>query len=184
MDFFKKQGYAVLLGVPFKWRSLEADAVPDKRLLEIIRKADVVHSWSVGRYRHEQVKSYPEKVWREDLAWCQQEKLTFMPVVYPGFSWKNLKGVTTDIPRHDGAFLWSQFETAKRLGAPCVYVAMFDEVDEGTQIFKVNNKPPHGETFTYQSYGALPGDHYLWLAGQATRAFRAAKPFPAEMPKR
>ena len=184
VEFFKKEGYAVLLGVPFKWRSLEADAMPDKRLLDIIRKADVVHSWSVGRYRHEQVKSYPEKVWREDLTWCQQEKLTFMPVVYPGFSWKNLKGVTTEIPRHDGAFLWSQFETAKRVGAPCVYVAMFDEVDEGTQIFKVNNKPPQGETFTYQSYGALPGDHYLWLTGQATRAFRAKPPFPSEMPKR
>jgi hypothetical protein len=184
VEFFKKEGCAVLLGVPFRWRTLEADAMPDKRLLDIIRKADVVHSWSVGRYRHEQVKSYPEKVWREDLAWCQQEGLTFMPVVYPGFSWKNLKGVTTEIPRHDGAFLWSQFETAKRLGAPCVYVAMFDEVDEGTQIFKVNNKPPQGETFTYQSYGALPSDHYLWLTGQATRAFRAATPFPAEMPKR
>ena len=184
VDFFKREGYAVLLGVPFRWRSLQKDAVPDKRLLEIIRKADVVHSWSVGRYRAEQVKSVAEPVWRDDLAWCQKEGLTFMPVVYPGFSWKNLKGVTTDIPRHDGAFLWSQFETAKRLGATCAYVAMFDEVDEGTQIFKVNNKPPQGEAFTYQSYGALPGDHYLWLTGQATQAFRTAKPFPAEMPKR
>jgi hypothetical protein len=184
VDFFKREGYAVLLGVPFRWRSLQKDAVPDKRLLEIIRKADVVHSWSVGRYRAEQVKSVAEPVWREDLAWCQQAGLTFMPVVYPGFSWKNLKGVTTDIPRHDGAFLWSQFETAKRLGAPCVYVAMFDEVDEGTQIFKVNNTPPRGDGFIYQTYGALPSDHYLWLTGQATQAFRASKPFPPAMPKR
>jgi hypothetical protein len=61
---------------------------------------------------------------------------------------------------------------------------MFDEVDEGTQIFKVNNTPPQGDGFIYQSYGALPRDHYLWLTGQATQAFRAAKPFPAEMPKR
>lgn len=184
VDFFKKEGYAVLLGVPFRWRSLEADAIPDKHLLDIIHKADVVHSWSVGRYRHEQVKSYAEKVWRDDVAWCQKAGLTFMPVVYPGFSWKNLKGVTTDIPRHDGAFLWSQFETAKRLGAPCVYVAMFDEVDEGTQIFKVNNKPPRGDAFIYQSYGSLPSDHYLWLTGQATKTFRASKPFLPTMPIR
>jgi hypothetical protein len=184
VDFFKKEGYAVLLGVPFRWRTLERDAVSDKGLLEIIRKADVVHSWSVGRYRHEQVKACAEPVWRDDVAWCQKEGLTFMPVVFPGFSWKNLKGVTTEIPRHDGAFLWSQFETAKRLGATCAYVAMFDEVDEGTQIFKVNNTPPQGDGFIYQSYGSLPSDHYLWLTGQATQAFRAKKEFPVEMPKR
>lgn len=184
VDFFKKEGYAVLVGVPFRWRTLEADAVPDKRLLDILRKADIVHSWSVGRYHHEQVSSCAEPIWRDDLAWCQKEGLTFMPVVFPGFSWKNLKGVKTDIPRHDGAFLWSQFETVKRLGASCAYVAMFDEVDEGTQIFKINNTPPQGSTFAYQNYGTLPNDHYLWLTGQATQAFRAAKPFSSELPKR
>jgi len=184
VDFFKKEGYAVLLGVPFRWRSLSNDAVSEQRLLDIIRKADVVHSWSVGRYRQEQVNAHTVSVWRDDVAWCQKEGLTFMPVVYPGFSWKNLKDVTTDIPRHDGAFLWSQFEAAKRSGASCAYVAMFDEVDEGTQIFKVNNTPPRGDAFMYQSYGALPSDHYLWLTGQAMQAFRESKPFPPEMPKR
>jgi hypothetical protein len=184
VDYFKKEGCAVLLGVPFRWRTLDVDAVSDKRLLDILRKADIVHSWSVGRYRYEQVSSCAEPIWRDDLAWCQKEGLTFMPVVFPGFSWKNLKGVKTDIPRHDGAFLWSQFETVKRLGASCAYVAMFDEVDEGTQIFKINNTPPQGNTFTYQSYGILPSDHYLWLTGQAIQAFRASTPFSSTMPTR
>jgi hypothetical protein len=107
-----------------------------------------------------------------------------MPVVFPGFSWRNLKGTDNGIPRRDGAFLWSQFAAAQRAGARCVFVAMFDEVDEGTQIFKVNGTPPKGEGFTYLSYGALPSDHYLWLTGEATRLFRSPQPFPDILPTR
>jgi hypothetical protein len=64
------------------------------------------------------------------------------------------------------------------------YVAMFDEVDEGTQIFKVNSAPPAGEGFAYQTYGALPSDHYLWLTGEAARQFRSGQSQPESMPAR
>lgn len=46
------------------------------------------------------------------------------------------------IPRLQGRFFWSQITAAKRAGADMLYVAMFDEVDEGTAIFKVTNDPP------------------------------------------
>ena len=81
-------------------------------------------------------------------------------------------------------FLWEQFAAAKRAGAGCAYVAMFDEVDEGTQIFKVNNAPPSGVGFVYQSYGTLPPDYYLWLTGEATRLFRSQQPFSVTLPAR
>jgi len=110
--------------------------------------------------------------------------LLFMPVVFPGFRWLNLQGRQDGIPRRGGAFLWEQFAAARRAAANCAYVAMFDEIDEGTQIFKVNNAPPCGEGFAFQSYGALPSDHYLWLTGEATRLFRSAEPFPAAPPAR
>lgn len=184
VDFFKGQGCAVLLGLPFYWRTLRADAVADARLLAVVRKADVVHSWSVGRFGDDKGVRRAEEVWRGDAEWCRTNGLAFMPVVFPGFSWCNLKGTSGGIPRRDGAFLWSQFAAAKRAGAACVYVAMFDEVDEGTQIFKVNPAPPAGEGFAYLSYGALPTDHYLWLTGEATRRFRAPQPFPSDMPVR
>lgn len=48
------------------------------------------------------------------------------------------------IPRLQGRFFWSQITAAKRAGADMLYVAMFDEVDEGTAIFKVTNDPPVG----------------------------------------
>ena len=49
------------------------------------------------------------------------------------------------IPRLGGQFLWTQFLGAKQVGARMVYVAMFDEVDEGTAIFKCANDVPVGE---------------------------------------
>ena len=47
------------------------------------------------------------------------------------------------------------------------YVAMFDEVDEGTAIFKVSNTPPTQAHFV--TNGNVPPDEYLWLTGQGTR---------------
>ena len=41
-----------------------------------------------------------------------------------------------EIPRLKGPFLWSQAVAFKRAGAQMLYVAMFDEIDEGTAIFK------------------------------------------------
>ncbi len=184
VSFFKGEGYAVLLGLPFYWRTLRNDAIPDERLHALVRQADIVHTWSVGRYRDEAGVRRAEQVWREDAAWCRENKLTFMPVVFPGFSWRNLKGKQDEIPRRGGAFLWDQFAAAKRAGAGCAYVAMFDEVDEGTQIFKVNNDPPAGAGFVYQSYGTLPPDYYLWLTGEATRLFRSPQPFSLTLPVR
>jgi len=184
VDAFKGEGYAVLLGLPFYWRTLKNDTIADARLHAVVRKADIVHSWSVGRFGDDKGVGRAEAVWREDAAWCRSNKLTFMPVVFPGFSWRNLKGDEKGIPRRDGAFLWAQFAAAQRAGAGCAYVAMFDEVDEGTQIFKANNAPPKGAGFVYQSYGTLPPDHYLWLTGEATRLFRATQPFPDNLPPR
>jgi hypothetical protein len=61
-----------------------------------------------------------------------------MPVVFPGFSWSNLKRTArpNQIPRLRGEFLWRQAYNAKIAGATMLKIAMFDEVDEGTAIFK------------------------------------------------
>lgn len=182
VDFFREQGLAVLLGVPFYWRELKRDSVADEHLHAIIRKADIVHSWSVGRYRDTAGVRHAESVWTEDVRWCGRDALLFMPVVFPGFSWLNLKGEAGAIPRRGGRFLWEQFVAAQRSGAGCVYVAMFDETDEGTQIFKTALNPPQGETFHYRTFEGEPADHYLRLTGAAAGLFRAGAPLPAEMP--
>jgi len=76
-----------------------------------------------------------------------------------------------------------------------IYQAMFDEVDEGTSIFKCTNDPPVGSTpflptgnASYPPYdisdAQLPSDHYLWLVGQAGRMLRGEIEPTANMPLR
>lgn len=178
VEFLKQDGCAVMLGVPTQWRELKADAVRDSALHELLRMADVVSPWTVGRYRDlAGVKRHAEKMLTPDLAWCQEQRIDYLPVVFPGFSWHNMKGAALDqIPRQQGAFLWAQFAAAKRAGAQMIYVAMFDEVDEGTAIFKCTNDvpPPGGSAFV--SYEGLPSDYYLRLTGNGGKMLRGEIP--------
>lgn len=172
--WLKSNGCSVMLGVPSYWRDGTRDAVADKQLLETIKMADVVSPWTVGRYRSpEQVVRHGSKVWRPDLNWCREAGLDFLPVVFPGFSWHNLHGGNLNqIPRLKGKFFWSQVQTAKKIGCEMIYVAMFDEVDEGTAIFKCTDSPPVGDDAKFMTMDGLPSDHYLRLAGRAAELIR------------
>ncbi|MCX7007578.1 MAG: glycoside hydrolase family 71/99-like protein [Kiritimatiellaeota bacterium] len=186
VEFFKQDGCAVMLGGPPYWLELKHDAVADPALLEIIALAAVVSPWSVGRYHTPaQAAKTAEKTWQPDLAWCAAHKLDFLPVVFPGFSWFNMYGrAFNEAPRLKGAFFWSQFVAAKRAGATMIYVAMFDEVDEGTAIFKCTNEPPLGGESKFLTYEGLPSDHYLWLAGEGARLLRGERPLEDQLPTR
>src|SRR5262245_54921161 len=108
-----------------------------------------------------------------------------MPVVSPGFSWHNLKSEfpLKQIPRRKGDFLWRQYVEAKKAGATMIYQAMFDEMDEGTAIFKCTNNPPVGAS-QFLTYEGLPSDHYLWLAGMGGKVFRGQVEPGAKAPLR
>ena len=43
-------------------------------------------------------------------------------------------------PRYGGQFLWDQMYFCIKSGAQMLYIAMFDEIDEGTAIFKCLNE--------------------------------------------
>ena len=53
---------------------------------------------------------------------------------------------------------------------------MFDEIDEGTAIFKCTSDPPTGAS-KFQTYEGLPPDHYLRLTGEGRRLLRGELPF-------
>jgi hypothetical protein len=175
---------SVMLGVPTGWRTLDRDSTRDPALHEVLKLADVVSPWTVGRYRDpKQAADHGQRVLVPDLAWCSQSGLDYLPVAFPGFSWWNMYGEKfDDIPRLGGAFLWSQFVAAKRAGAAMQYVAMFDEVDEGTAIFKCTNDVPVGEGVRFLGYEGLPPDHYLKLAGEAARMLRNERPVSDSIP--
>ena len=169
LEWLKAHDCSVMLGVPSFWREGRRDAIDDPLLHEIIELADVVSPWTIGRYRSpEEAQRHADTVWLQDREWCAERGVDFLPVVFPGFSWHNLKGNPLgQIPRRKGEFFWSQIEAADRIGCDMLYVAMFDEVDEGTAIFKCTNKPPVGDGADFLTYEGLPSDHYLTLAGRA-----------------
>lgn len=179
-------GNSVMIGVPTGWRTLDADSVTDPLLHKIAARADIVSPWTVGRYRTlEEVTRHAERRWKPDVAWCAERKVDYLPVVFPGFSWHNLRpeSPTDQIPRQGGRFLWQQYAAARGAGATMVYQAMFDELDEGTAIFKCDPHPPVGAS-PFVPWGDLPSDHYLWLTGQAARLIRGELPANAPIPQR
>ena len=68
------------------------------------------------------------------------------------------------IPRNKGSFLWKQLMGAIRAGAEMIYVAMFDEIDEGTAIFKCAKKVPVGESL-FVPFGRRSGKRSLFETG-------------------
>jgi hypothetical protein len=175
-----------MLGVPTGWRDQYRDSIKDENFHDLLKLADVISPWSVGRYSTPvQVKVHAEKYYEKDIEWCEGHSMDYLPVVFPGFSWHNLKpkDPSNQIPRLKGEFLWSQFVGVKKAGASMIYVAMFDEVDEGTAIFKCTNEPPAGES-PFINYEGLPSDHYLWLTGEAGRMLRGEIPVQDKSPVR
>jgi hypothetical protein len=186
IELLKADGVSVMLGVPTGWREGRRDAVKDPALHEVLKLADVISPWTPGRYKDpKSVAVHGETFWKPDVVWCRQHSLEYLPVVFPGFSWHNLnpEAPLGQIPRLKGGFLWSQFVAVRNAGAGMIYVAMFDEVDEGTAIFKCTNQPPVGAD-PFLTYDGLPSDHYLWLTGEGGRMLRGQRPVTAEMPTR
>lgn len=186
IEFLKADGCTVMLGVPTGWRELNRDSVEDPRLHDVMKLADIISPWTPGRYRDlKGVEKHATRHWAPDVQWCAREGLDYLPVVFPGFSWHNHTGDTINkIPRIKGRFLWSQFVAARRAGADMIYVAMFDEVDEGTAIFKVTDDPPVGDHVRLLGNEGLPSDHYLWLTGQGGRMLRGEIPPRPALPVR
>lgn len=199
IDFLKNDpvygGCSVMLGVPTFWRDLNADCVHDSYLHELIRKADIIMPWMVQRFSpllHNDMDRYRDVI-LEDMAWCAANGIDYAPLVYPGFSWHNLSRVNSSkhevkpvgsIPRQGGKFYWDQIYTALRCGAEMLYVAMFDEVNEGTAIFKCTDNPPVSDVAKFIDMDGKPSDHYLWLTGQAAKMLRNEIRLTPKMPER
>ena len=195
IDFLKNDpaygGCSVMLGVPTYFRNLNVDCLPDPYLHEVMASADIIMPWMVQRFTpllHNEMVRYGEQI-KEDLAWCAQRHLGYAPCLFPGFTWYNLSKVEfggihplNQIPRQKGKFFWGQAAAAVEAGAKMFYVAMFDEMDEGTAIFKCSNQPPQGARVI--DYEGLPSGHYLWLTGKAGQMLRGEIPYSKQVPDR
>jgi hypothetical protein len=183
LDLFQADGKlraAIIGGCPWSWRS-----AADPEWARAFRRFDAIKPWNVGNVVRRDGRRFASTGgWAQDLAEARRAGRLLMPVLYPGFGWDNLKRRapgTTAIPRLGGEFFWDQFAAARRLGLDTAFVAMFDEVDEGTAIFKVTNTPPTQAHFA--TYEGLPSDWYLRLTGEGTRLLRGERA-DLEMPAR
>ncbi|MEI7421840.1 MAG: glycoside hydrolase family 71/99-like protein [Prolixibacteraceae bacterium] len=198
IDFLKNDpqygGCSVMVGVPTFWRDLDADCVHDSYLHEIIKQADIVMPWMVQRFTpllHHDMDRYRDVILK-DMKWCKENHVDYAPCVCPGFSWHNLSRQSRNeeekppgsIPRMGGTFYWQQLSTAIAAGADMIYVAMFDEVNEGTAIFKVTDNPPVSSIAKFVGMDGKPSDHYLWLTGEAAKMLRKEIPLSFTIPER
>jgi hypothetical protein len=195
IEFFKNNPdprYRVTLlgGVPSRWRTLTRDSQPDPKWAGVYRSFDIVSPWTVGRFRDAPgVDQFYATEVTEDLAETRRLGIEYMPVVFPGFSWHNMNPTAplNPIARRGGRFYWRQIERALKAGNTMLYGAMFDEVDEGTAMFKVaasrHDAPTEVPVVTLDVDGeALPSDWYLRLAREAQKKLRDARTPPGSRP--
>jgi len=183
MDFFQTPGpYAAFLvgGGDWNWRRN-----PDPEWQKFYRRFGAYCPWNVGHAIPDAagIRHAATHYWADDKRDCEARGALWIPVIYPGFSWDNLRQRppgSTEIARRGGKFLWEQFHALAKMGVDSVYVAMFDEVDEGTAIFKVTSTPPTQAHFV--GYDGLPGDWYLRLTGAGIQMLRGKLPVTADIP--
>lgn len=188
----RERGYSILMRVPAQWRRFRGsltlqNSSKQEQFHKICRSVDIIMPWHVGAYREE---SYVSGNWqrkiRDDIAWCDSHDLEYVPVIFPGFSRANLKGAEDGSfrPRNKGRFYWLQARSAIEAGAKMIFVAQFDEMDEGTQIFKCTKRVPIGDSPFIRYDEDVETDHYLWLTGKVTELLRGKIKQPQYLPIR
>ncbi len=176
----------VVGGVPTGWRTLTADSRTEPEWAKVYRSFDVISPWSVGRYADERGADNFRRMYLEpDVAETRRLGIGYLPVIFPGFSWRNLmnnrgqadKAVLNQIPRRCGNFMWRQVVNVVQSRADGIYAAMFDEVDEATALFALESREGRGPAGVpmlslRQDGCVLPDDWYLRVTQEAARAIR------------
>jgi hypothetical protein len=189
IEFFKNNPdprYRVTLlgGVPARWRTLTRDSQTDPKWANVYRSFDVLSPWTVGRFSDADGidRFYAGEVTKDRIEGARLG-IDYLPVVFPGFSWHNMNPSApfNRIPRRGGRFYWRQVERALAAGNTMLYGAMFDEVDEGTAMFKIASSPRDAPSevavVTLDADGEqLPADWYLQLAREAQRRLTGLPP--------
>ncbi|MBA7527408.1 hypothetical protein ES705_19584 [subsurface metagenome] len=171
----EKYRATIMVGVPESWRS-------DADYIDFYSTVDVIKPWTVGRYNDEgSIDNFLNQYILPDKDYCDAHQIDYLPVIWPGSSRynqlrdgeyrKNL------FPRDGGKFYWRQSYNVNKADVNMIFVAMYDEVDEGTAMYKLEpnleNTPTDGFWLTLDADGYdLPSDWYLRLAGETGRTLR------------
>jgi hypothetical protein len=181
INWFKANGCFVIGGVPTNWRTSSGDSKPG--FSTVYDAYDMISPWSVGRFSSNTgADNFRTNYLEPDLNYCNAKNILYQPVVFPGFAWANWNGgPQNEIPRNRGEFMWRQVYNIGQSGIGNMYVAMFDEYDEGTAIAKAADSyyaiPSNQYFLTTSADGTyLSPDYYLRLTGQATKVINGMAP--------
>ncbi|RYX85994.1 hypothetical protein EON83_04355 [bacterium] len=179
VNWFKANGCYVIGGFPGQWRSGTGDSRPDFK--SVYSAVDMIAPWGVG--------GIPNYDWtKADLVLANEWGKDYQPMAYPGtsFFWGNRSGKNL-FPRNHGDFMWGYFKNYRQLGIQTCYIAMFDEIDEGTAIFKVaedaSMQPTNQWFLPLDADGVhCSSDFYLRLTNDGGRMIRGELPFSEQHP--
>jgi hypothetical protein len=183
MNGLKERGFSIMLGVPTYWRERRNDALNDVKLHALIKAADVIMPWFVGRFGdHNYVSGGFAELVKQDVKWCAGNGVDYAPLCYPGSSDRNMHPNNDVNPRLGGKFYWNQLHNCIASGAKMLYIAMFDEIDEGTAIFKClnqknvpSNKPENDYWVVYQKGAYRKSGTQVAVAGERDWCRRASE---------
>ena len=190
IQWFQNRGYYVIGGVPDNefWGT---GGGRNRRSREMYSNFDMISPWHAGRAMEDIFG--PRNHWLAEglefcrtnpRSWADNKPIAYMPVFWPGFGWTNMTnnpGTPNQIPRNAGQFVWNQVQ--RYLGQDRnrefagLYLAMFDEYDEGTAWMKAGSDYfdiPLDQYFkTYAVDGTwLSSDYYLRIAGAIAGVFK------------
>lgn len=152
----KEIGFSIMLGVPTYWRTGSSDthlkgSQEYQILMDLIAEAEVIMPWFVGRYNPASYSGFTPNI-AADIKWANEHGVKYAPLCYPGYADRNMHPANSVMDRSRGKFYWNQLSYCIGAGAKMIYVAMFDEIDEGTAIYKILNKKDVPDNTPSNSY--------------------------------
>lgn len=193
LDFYKDKDSPYLAyvvgGVTPNWFTNENTA-----WRTVFERLDMLSPWrTIFNNNAAYTESEIERMYNEK-AWCDERGIDYNPVISAGASAGNI-GIsennpnkkTNGFPRNGGKVLWKQAYEVCKMSTKFMYIAMFDEVDEGTAMYKqvpyTSGLPVNCRQIALSIDGYdLPSDWYLQLGNEIQKMMDGRAPVVEEMP--
>ena len=175
INWFKSQGCYVIAGTLGNFTT-------DTTNINAYQAADMIMPWWVGKQSNFQTS------YINDLAWCNARNIDYQGCVYSGTAFSNTNGQTVSprnqIKKMHGDFMWQMWAGIRNAGVQSAYVAMFDEAQEATSIFKCAETVadiPAGKYFLTLDADGVPvsSDFYLRLVNNGQKMMKGLIPYQA-----
>lgn len=150
--------------------------------------------WHAHYQKYDQLLGWMER----DLGDLNSQKalleswgMKILPHAWPGFSWHNLKQLdfpTQYTPRSRGDFYWRRIYNAVASGADQIFLGMFDEYDEATNIMPMSDSHPNIFSDGSSSWGHYINNEardpfwYVQLSGAAREMLNGLRPLSSSTP--